>query len=55
MGQGKVSHHPGAPERHRVGGGQSRRQSENLPDRGDRLLHIAAAQPSERPHALAEP
>ena len=55
MGQGEVSHHPRTPERHRVDGGPVRRQGEDLPDRGDRLLHIAAAQPGERPNVLADP
>lgn len=43
MGQAEVGHYSGAPERHRVDGGQVRREGEDLLDRGDRLLDVAAA------------
>jgi hypothetical protein len=55
MGQAEVGHRPGAPERHRAGGGQVRRKGKDLLDRGDRLLDVAAAQAGERPHAPAGP
>ena len=53
MGKAEVGHHSGAPERHRVNGGQVRRKGKDLLDRGDRLLDVAAAQAGERPHAPA--
>ena len=55
MGQAEVGHQSGAPERHRVDGGQVRGEGEDLPGRGDRLLDVAAAQAGERPHATADP
>ena len=39
-----MGHHSGAPERHRVDDGQVRREGEDLPGRGDRLLDVPAAQ-----------
>jgi len=55
MGQAEVGHQSGAPERHRVDGGQVRGEGEDLPGRGDRLLDVAAAQAGERPQALTDP
>ncbi len=55
VGHATMGHHSGAPERHRVGGGQVRREGEELLDRGDRLLDVAAAQAGERLHALTDP
>ena len=53
--QAKAGYRPRTAERHRVGGRQARRKGNQGLRRGDRLLGIAAAQPGERPHPLADP
>ena len=55
MAKAEVGHRSGAPERHCIGGRYARRERDERPGRGDRLLGVAAAQAGERPHAPTHP
>jgi hypothetical protein len=51
----KESHHARAAEGHRVRAGQPGRELDDLRDRYDGTLHIAAARPRESPHPSTQP